>query len=129
MNIIAVMLGGFFGAICRYMLGEWLHIGEGFPIGTFLVNMSGCFLLGMFLTYEATKVPRRDLLVLFVGTGFFGSFTTFSTFSTEVVLLCERGMVGLAIVYILLSVILGVLAAGGGWKLIRTYAAQKGEAK
>ncbi|MFS0862445.1 fluoride efflux transporter CrcB [Fredinandcohnia sp. 179-A 10B2 NHS] len=115
MNVIMVMVGGFFGAILRYLLGEWLITVNGFPIGTLTVNLIGCFVLGWFLSATSNRIDPK-LLLLF-GTGFIGSFTTFSTFSVEVIHLMEAGKVISALIYILISGILGMVLSYGGYRL------------
>lgn len=116
MELIFVGLGGFFGAISRFALGEWLHSDHGFPLGTLLVNLLGCLVLGWFLAFAKRKALRGNL-VLLVGTGFSGSFTTFSTFSVETVNLVAGGQVLFALLYVLLSIFVGLLLAFIGFKL------------
>ncbi|WP_308302369.1 fluoride efflux transporter CrcB [Bacillus sp. V5-8f] len=112
---MSIILGGFLGSIFRFYTGEWVkHQNAGFPIGTFLINVVGCFFLGWLLTYFAKKKHMNQQIVLFLGTGFTGSFTTFSTFSVETFILVERGHVILAASYVLLSVLLGLSFAFAG---------------
>lgn len=119
MKLLLVMVGGFFGAISRFSLGEWIHTNNGFPLGTLVINLMGCFVLGWFLTYIRGKVKIRPELPLMIGTGFIGSFTTFSTFSVETIGLFQQGLVFLAITYILASVGVGLLLTylGSKWAL------------
>ena len=91
MNLLFVMIGGFFGAISRFALGEWIHTSNGFPLGTLFINLIGCFFLGWFLTFVSQKKKIRPELTLLIGTGFVGSFTTFSTFSVETLNLIAAG--------------------------------------
>ncbi|PLR79918.1 fluoride efflux transporter CrcB [Bacillus canaveralius] len=116
MNVLYVMIGGFFGAICRYALGEWLAA-DRFPIGTLTINLLGCLFLGWFLTSVSERKTVRPETVLFIGTGFTGSFTTFSAFSLETINLLKNGYELLAILYILASIILGILLVFIGYKL------------
>lgn len=111
------MLGGFLGAICRFLVGEWLYNGNGFPVGTFLVNLVGCLFLGWFLTYAKYSKRINTRIVLLIGTGFTGAFTTFSTFSVEVIHLLEGGFILLASVYITASIGFGLVLAYIGYKL------------
>ena len=92
MNVLFVMIGGFFGAISRFALGEWIHTSNGFPLGTLFINLIGCFFLGWFLTFVSQKKKIRPELTLLIGTGFVGSFTTFSTFSVETLTLLQQGL-------------------------------------
>src|SRR5690606_8901910 len=111
MNLLLVMIGGFFGAICRFALGEWIHTNNGFPLATFLINITGCFILGWFLTYVNQSNKIRPEFTLIIGTGFIGSFTTFSTFSAETLILFQNGLIFMAILYFLTSTVLGILLA------------------
>lgn len=111
------MLGGFVGAICRFALGEWVHINNGFPLGTFLINLIGCFCLGWFFTLVSQKGQIRPEFTLLIGTGFIGSFTTFSTFSVETLNLFQKGLMFMGILYVLASTVLGLVLAFLGHKL------------
>ena len=111
------MIGGFFGAISRYALGEWIHTNNGFPLGTLLINLIGCFLLGWFLTFVNQRTKVNPNLILLIGTGFIGSFTTFSTFSVETITLFEQGLLFLGLLYCLSSIIFGLLLSYLGYKL------------
>jgi fluoride exporter len=121
-NALYIMAGGFVGSICRYVLGEWISVGS-FPFGTLLVNLAGCFFLGWFLTYSSQRGTIQPELALMIGTGFTGSFTTFSTFAGETAVLAGESLPG-ALLYILLSIVMGIVfsflgyksAAGNGFK-------------
>lgn len=77
--------GGAIGALCRHYLGAWVDV-EGFPLGTLTVNLVGSFVLGL-----VTFANLDNAVLLFVGTGACGSFTTFSSFSFDTVRLWETG--------------------------------------
>jgi len=118
---LIVGLGGFIGAIIRYKLGgiilhHTLH--WRFPLGTFIVNVLGCFAIGLL----AGLAERRDFLSpdlrLFLFTGMIGGFTTFSAFAFEGILLCRRGEWLIALLYTLLSVICGFIAVWVGVRLL-----------
>jgi CrcB protein len=115
MKILFVMIGGFFGAICRFALSEWIHTNNEFPLATLLINVSGCFLLGWFLTFVSQLRKIRPEFTLLVGTGFIGSFTTFSTFSMETLSLIQSGFIFMAFFYVLTSTVLGILLAYAGY--------------
>ncbi|WP_164670068.1 fluoride efflux transporter CrcB [Virgibacillus doumboii] len=117
MKLLLVMIGGFFGAISRFALGEWIHTTNGFPLGTFLINLIGCFLLGWFLTFVSQKKKIKPEITLTIGTGFIGSFTTFSTFSVETLQLIQQGLFSLGLLYISATTILGLVLAYSGRKL------------
>jgi fluoride exporter len=126
LKLISIMLGGFLGAITRYAIGEWIHTDHGFPLGTLLINLIGCFFLGWFLTYITLKRNIKPEITLLIGTGFTGSFTTFSTFSVETILLFRNGLIGYGSLYVLFSIIFGLLLAYLGLKLA-LYNKKKGE--
>lgn len=111
MNILLVMVGGFFGAIVRFKLGEWIQTENGFPLGTFLINLIGCFLLGWFLTFMSRRENSKPQLNLLIGTGFTGAFTTFSTFSVETIHLFQDGHILLGMLYTVSSIGFGLVLA------------------
>ena len=114
----ALAAAGALGALARYGVSlaalRWLP--PGFPWGTLLVNLAGCFLLGALaeLTLDKFSLPIETRVV--VGTGFLGAFTTFSTFGVETLRALEAGHWGLAALNVAANVALGVaLAAAGFW--------------
>lgn len=113
--------GGFVGTCCRYLVGRWsssLFHGS-FPIGTFIVNIVGCFLIGMFfglLEKGHLMTPGENILLI---TGFCGGFTTFSTFACDIWTLGSKGDWVTTVVYLGLSVILGVVLVWVGRAIIR----------
>jgi CrcB protein len=117
MSVLFVMMGGFLGSVCRYILGEWGQATHAFPLGTLLINMAGCLFIGWFLTFITKRKNVNHTITLFVGTGFTGSFTTFSTFSVETIQLFQKGFLFLALLYVLLSIFLGLGLAYAGYKL------------
>ncbi len=119
--VLSIAIGGAFGAVFRYFLmsqiGHWF--GLGFPYGTLVVNVIGSFILGslveiMALTWSASQEMRAFLVI-----GILGSFTTFSTFSLDVVSLFERGQTVSAAAYIAASVVLTIMAFVFGMRLFR----------
>ena len=121
MNVTLVLIGGALGAYARYELGNfvgsrWNH---GFPLGTFLINMIGCFMLGMINVFVLERTMLSPEWRIGLGVGFMGAFTTFSTFSYEAIALMEEGSYLLAIGYVSFSVIVGLLAAFFGMFLAR----------
>jgi len=108
--VLLVALGGGVGAALRWMVGGWAAgvFGPGFAWGTWIINLSGSFLLGWLL---ARLGGDHEPLRLLLGVGLLGGFTTFSTFSVELVAMINRGDVGLAAAYALSSVAGGVVAA------------------
>jgi CrcB protein len=119
-DIVAVIaLGGALGAIMRQLISEALpHAARGFPFGTFVVNVSGCLLIGL-LMVSIVEVRRPHRLVRpFLGVGLLGGYTTFSTYAVETQRLIQAGDPRMAFVYFggtvvgaLLAVQVGVLLA------------------
>lgn len=113
MEYLFIGLGGVFGALSRYGLGKWTaQRWQGdFPLGTFIINISGSFALGMlyvlFLRAGSGLAPLKSLTT----TGFLGAYTTYSTFSYEIINLVEDGVYGTALKYFLASIIFGLAAA------------------
>jgi len=121
MRYLIVGAGGFFGAVARYAVGVWCDAvwRRDFPLATFLVNVTGCFILGLFLTLAAERLPLDPRWRLFVATGFVGAYTTFSTFEYETQRLTTTGAFGWAVVNVLTSVVAGFLAVQLGVALAR----------
>ena len=111
MNLLVVGLGGAVGAILRFLLGQVVpKLGSGFPLATFAVNLLGCLLIGLIVGILGKHGNLEPRLVLFLQTGICGGFTTFSTFSLETLSLIENGKLAVALAYIALSIVLGILA-------------------
>lgn len=106
-KIIAVGIGGFVGAILRYLISDVIPQVNSFPLATLLINLFGSFLLAYILTAGVKKWQLHPTVILGVGTGLIGSFTTFSTFSVETLHLIENHAYILASIYILLSLVGG----------------------
>ncbi|MDD4083735.1 MAG: CrcB family protein [Sphaerochaetaceae bacterium] len=111
-------LGGFFGASFRVMIkGADIFSNVGFPLSTLLINLSGTFLLAFFLTLTLKFFKIDEDLRLSLTVGFFGSFTTFSTFSKELSNLMLEGSYYFASFYLLSSIIFGLLLAFAGLRI------------
>lgn len=119
MNIIAVGMGGFLGAMLRFFLLEWPLLPDNFPLGTVIENLIGCLLLGWFLTLTLERWKMSPRIRLMIGTGAIGSFTTFSTFSLETLLLLQNQQFTFVLVNIFLTIIGGIILAAVGIKLAR----------
>jgi CrcB protein len=120
-NILLVGLGGGVGSIGRYLLQKWVYslYPHPFPWGTFLVNVSGCFLIGLlYAIAEKSSLLNLELRLLLT-VGLCGGFTTFSTFAFENVILFRSGDFTFFILYILASVVFGIAAVFGGIALIK----------
>ena len=116
MSYLWVGAGGFLGAVARYAVGGWMtrRLGLAFPYGTFVINVSGCFLLGLLLAVLDARTTLPSSLRLLGPVGFVGAYTTFSTFEYETLRTTQEGHGGLAMFYVLLSVVLGYAAAWAG---------------
>jgi len=120
-SIIAIAIGGALGALSRYGLGLWVSSkwDHGFPLGTFIINITGAFLLGFLNILFVEKLTVSPLWRLGIGIGFLGAYTTFSTFSYEAIMLFEGGSFVTAGLYTLLSVGIGFAGAALGVGLAR----------
>lgn len=108
MLYVLLALAGVIGAVCRYLIGMLIP-SHGFPLATLVLNLTGCFLLAIVMRYLA-RLPRvSSNMVTVIGTGFVGSYTTFSTFSLESIQLIEHQMYITALLYIGASLIGGLL--------------------
>jgi CrcB protein len=106
-----VAVGGTLGALARYGLLRAFPVGAGtFPTTTFLVNVSGAFILTVLLEWLARRGTPDHWLRLLIGIGVLGAFTTMSTFATELALLWRDHERTTAVEYALASVVAGVLA-------------------
>lgn len=119
-NFILVAAGGGIGTILRYAV-YLLFRNNNFPVATLLINIAGSFIIGMIMAYSLKSADNlNDASKLFLVTGLCGGFTTFSAFSYENLQLMQSGKYNLAFLYILLSVVFGLLAAWAGFKMINT---------
>lgn len=119
---VLVGIGGFLGANARFVTARWVGglIETRFPLGTYVINMSGSFLLGVIGALAAQKVFRNsDAVRLALGVGFMGAFTTYSTFMFESHALLEDGEWFTAAANVALSVFVGLVAVRLGIVLAR----------
>lgn len=116
MNIILVGIGGFIGAVSRYGVGQLVakYVSSAFPCSTFVVNIVGCLLIGLLSGLFKGQLISEEVKLLMV-TGFCGAFTTFSTFSNEGLLMLRGGDYGMYVLYVVLSVLLGIAATALGY--------------
>lgn len=109
-NIACIAIGSAFGGISRYGLSKLLNpIFINLPLGTFSVNVLGCFILGFINALALKNSPFSPAIHLALTTGFCGSFTTFSTFICESAKIAEQGKFS-SILYACLSLVFGFLA-------------------
>ncbi|AHF06233.1 camphor resistance protein CrcB [Desulfitobacterium metallireducens DSM 15288] len=116
-----IALGGALGALTRYELGLWISNkwNQGFPLHTFLINITGAFLLGFLNILFLERMTISPLWRLGIGVGFLGAYTTFSTFGFEVITLLEGGSYITAATYTLLSILIGFAGVALGIGLAR----------
>jgi CrcB protein len=113
---LAVALGGALGAMLRFYLGGSVlaRTAAPFPTATFVINITGSFIIGFFLTLVTERIPVSPHLRLAVAVGFVGAYTTFSTFEYETARLIEEGDFVRASLNVVLSFVIGFMAVWGG---------------
>ena len=117
---IAIGAGSFIGGVFRYLLSLFIHTKTTtlFPLGTFTVNIIGCFFIGIvFGIFDNGQMSNE--WKLFLATGVLGGFTTFSAFSIETFTLFREGHAGYALIYVFASVLVGLLATYVGYLLVK----------
>lgn len=121
-HLFLVMIGGGIGAGGRHLvsMATLRLFGPGFPVGTLTVNVAGSLVMGLFIGWLVKQDGGHlQPLRYFLATGVLGGFTTFSAFSLDTAVLWERGDTQLALIYVLGSVVLSVLAVFAGLMLMR----------
>jgi len=111
-NILIIGIGGFLGAIARYGAALWIgqRWGRTFPLGTFVINVSGSFLIGLLMTLFAERYLVNPQWRLLLVVGFLGAYTTFSTFEYETGALLKDSEWILAMLNVVASVVVGFIA-------------------
>jgi CrcB protein len=124
MGYLIVFLGGGIGAALRHgvNLGAARLVGTTFPWGTLTVNVVGSFAMGLLAAWFAFGGQASQHWRLFLTTGVLGGFTTFSTFSLDTVLLCERGEAGMAALYVAVSIAAALAGLICGLAIVRSFA-------
>lgn len=112
LQLLAVGAAGSAGSVARYLVGVLCGrlFGHAFPVGTLVINLTGSLFLGWFLAMMENRPILTDTFRLAIATGFVGAYTTFSTFAFESNSLIESGSNGKALVNLVGSVVLGLLA-------------------
>ena len=125
MNYLYVFLGGGLGAALRYGLNSAVPrvLGAQFPWATLIINIVGCFAVGLIAAWFVMRPSFALEWRLFLTTGILGGFTTFSAFSLDFAQLYERGDTGQAFAYAAASVVISLLACFAGLMLVRAVAA------
>ena len=123
MKWLVVACGGGLGTLCRYTASGWAvnRFGANFPYGTLLVNMAGCFIIGVFMTLVTERLVLNPYWRLAVSVGFLGGLTTFSTFSYETWGLLLDGDLYYASCNIILNLLVGLVATWLGILLVKAF--------
>ena len=121
MNYVLVFIGGGLGSTLRHVVNivSSRLLGTAFPYHTFIINITGSTVMGLIAGYLAFKGGVSQPWRLFLMTGILGGYTTFSAFSLDAVLLYERSEFGLALFYVLGSVVFSILGLFAGLALVR----------
>ncbi|MDH3067848.1 fluoride efflux transporter CrcB [Akkermansia sp. N21169] len=120
-EILCVMISGAIGVLARYLISIWAvsKIGTGFPYGTFIVNIAGCFIMGVFMVLSTERFIASPYAKLIVGVGFLGGLTTFGSFSYETLYLFQNGQILKAGLNLFGNVGIGLFATLAGAALTR----------
>ena len=120
-KIVFVGLGGALGSVARYLINisPLASLFDRFPFPTFVINVSGSFLIGFLLILLTDKMTISENLRMAIIVGFLGAFTTFSTFEIEIYGLVKDRFFTTAFLYLLLSVVLGFVGLMAGVRLAR----------
>ncbi|MFT2099458.1 fluoride efflux transporter CrcB [Marinomonas sp. 2405UD66-6] len=123
MMYLMIAIGGAFGALSRYGVTRWINSywQHHFPFATLFINVLGCVLMGVAFVVVSERMPSLEPYRPLVMVGFLGAFTTFSTFSLEIVSLINMQAWLSAISYLLLSCILGVVGLAIGMAAARFF--------
>jgi CrcB protein len=121
MNYLLVFIGGGLGSTLRHTVNVVCPrlFGTAFPYHTFIINITGSAIMGLIAGYLAFKGEAAQPWRLFLMTGILGGYTTFSAFSLDAALLYERGEIGLAVLYVVGSVVLSIVGLFAGLVLVR----------
>lgn len=122
-RILSVAIGGALGAVARYLVNvsPVSNLFEKFPFPTFLINVSGSFLVGFLLILLTDKIQVNGNLRMAVIVGFLGAFTTFSTFEAEIWGLIKDGNFFIAFAYLFLSILCGFVGVVAGVRLAEQF--------
>ena len=115
-ELLYIFLGGGLGSVLRYLIHLLINgrgAVQGFPWSTFTINIAGSLLIGIFYTLSS-RFNLSNEARLFLTVGLCGGFTTFSTFSNESLFLFKEGLYGTFALYVILSIVLGILAVLAG---------------
>lgn len=116
LEIFIIALGGGIGATTRYLVSDWAaqRLGASFPYGTLIVNVVGCFIIGMFMQLMTERIIVSPYWRLLVTVGFAGGLTTFSSFSYETLILLRDTGITIAMYNVLANMVFGFFATWVG---------------
>ena len=122
-ELLIVGTAGFLGSISRYLIGVWIggRNSTAFPFATLLVNLVGCFLIGILSILVERSFPQHRSLYLFGSVGFLRAFTTFSAFGLETLQLLRNQQPSLAFANVIANVALGLVAVWAGRSLASVF--------
>ena len=120
-KILSIAIGGAFGAVARYLINvsPLNAVFDKFPLPTFVINVTGSFLIGFLMILFADKYSSNENLRMAIIVGFLGAFTTFSTFEMEMFGLVREKQLVTAFVYLALSILVGFIGVVAGVSLGR----------
>lgn len=118
---VAIAIGGVLGCWARYAMTNLVQAiyGRDFPYATLSINILACFMMGFLFEETLDRLTISPVLRVGILTGFIGGFSTFSTFAMETLLLMEQGEGGKSALYVVVSIVLGLMAVTGGVYLAR----------
>jgi fluoride exporter len=116
LKYLMVGIGGCLGSILRFWLGSYIvsKMGTRFPYGTFVVNITGSFLVGLIFAWLTVRTSWSPNWRYLIPIGFIGGYTTFSSFEYETLRTIQDGQIGLGLLYVAASVVVGFVAVWGG---------------
>ena len=116
LKYLMVGAGGCLGSILRFWLGSYIgnKMGSRFPYGTFVINITGSFLVGLVFALLTVKTQWSPNWRYLIPIGFIGGYTTFSSFEYETLRTMQDGQIGLGLLYVAASVVVGFVAVWGG---------------
>jgi CrcB protein len=118
---ILIAIGGSLGSLARFWVGTAVasRMGTKFPYGTFVINMTACVVIGFSLAFFARRTELNPAFRYLIPVGFIGAYSTFSTFEWETFTNLQMGAFWIAGLYVVLSVLLGLIAVWCGVLLAR----------
>lgn len=124
MKFLWIGLGGALGAIARYTVGVWVYerVGTRFPYGTLVINVTGCFLMGLVLAILDAHMELSPAWRYSIPIGFIGAYTTFSTFEYETLHAMQSGQAATAFLYFASSLLMGFVGVWLGMQSGKIFA-------